>query len=68
MGAAIKLDTTEDVLDAVDAWIAAGDSREFKVRANLLGHVALLFDRGFVVSTGRGRGSVNALADALESL
>lgn len=58
----------EEVLEAVDAWLAADSSREHKVRTNVLGHVATLFSGGNPVAVGRGRGSVNALADALEHL
>ena len=65
--AALNLDTAEQVLDAIDSWVSAGDSREFKVRKTLLGTVATLFDRGVAVAVGRGRGAVNALANALEN-
>lgn len=61
-------DTVEHAIDALDEWLEADSSREFKVRTNLLGHVATLFSGGNPVSVGRGRGSVNAIANSLENL
>jgi hypothetical protein len=58
----------EEVLEAIDDWLDEDTSREHKVRRNLLGHVATLFSGGNPVAVGRGRGSVNALAAALENL
>lgn len=62
----LALETAEDVTDAVDAWCRVDPSREYKVRTTGLGHVAVLYDRGQAVACGRGAGSVNALAHALE--
>lgn len=66
------LEDAESVMDAVDLWVARGERlgcvREYKVRKTVLGHVAVLFDRGAPASSGKGRGSVNALADALGGL
>ena len=71
MNAPIKtpeLDSIEDVTEAIDAWLAAGPAREFKVRKNGIGHTCLLFDRGLAVATARGTGCVSAMANALEEL
>ena len=60
--------SAEEILEAVDAWLADNPTREFKIRTNILGHVATLYSSGNPIAAGRGRGSVNALADALENL
>ncbi len=64
----LQLDTCEDVADAIDAWLLADDAREVQIRRNLLGHTAKLIERGMIVVVGRGRGSINAQAHALELL
>lgn len=64
----LKLDTVEDVADAIDAWILAGHGREVHLSRNILGHTAKLLERGMVVVIGRGRGTTNAQAHALELL
>ena len=58
----------EEVMGAVDEFMAQDESREIKVRVNVLGHVATLYSGGNPVAVGRGRGAVNALAAALETL
>jgi len=63
-----ELDSIEDVTEAIDAWLAAGPEREFRVRKGAIGHTCLLFDRGLAVVTARGTGCVSAMANALEEL
>jgi hypothetical protein len=66
----IQLDTAEQVTDAFDAF-ALNPSVEMKVRQTgpgLGGTMVILFERGQQIAVGRGRGLVNALADALEAV
>jgi hypothetical protein len=64
----IQLDTAEQVTDAFDAF-ALNPSIEMKVRlTGLGGTMVILFERGQQIAVGRGRGLVNALADALEAV
>ncbi|HYQ47100.1 MAG TPA: hypothetical protein VER11_34255 [Polyangiaceae bacterium] len=64
----IQLDTAEDVTEAYDA-LARNPSIEMKVRETGLGAtMVLLFQHGQQIAVGRGRGLVNALANALEEV
>lgn len=64
-----NLDTAEDALCALTAWLRApGKSREFRVETNSLGLVCKLLESGQLQSTGRGRDAEDALVDVLENL
>ena len=66
----LKLETAEDVVEAYDG-LALNPSIEMKVRQTgpgLGGTMVILFERGQQIAVGRGRGLVNALADALEAV
>ncbi len=60
-----KLPTVEDVTDAFDDW-SRNPSAEMKVRTTAIGTHVILFVGGKQIALGRGRGLVNALANALE--
>jgi hypothetical protein len=66
----LKLETAEDVADAFDGF-ALNPGVEMKVRQTgpgLGGTMVILFVRGQQIAVGRGRGLVNALANALEAV
>jgi hypothetical protein len=64
----MPLDTAEEVCEAYDAW-ARNPSCEMKVReVGIGGTMVVLFSAGQQVAVGRGRGLVNAIADAFEEM
>lgn len=58
----------EEIVEEYDNRCTGDSTREMRDRRTVLGNVVTLFRRGTAVAVGRGRGMVNALADALEHL